>query len=290
MRDRLYPISLAELEAWRREHSTSLDEARKRFVQFVLLRSIAASPLKQQLAFKGGNALRFIHRNPRGTIDLDFTAESVFPDDGDEIRRLLNKAFSRTERMFDVKARAQRIKRNPSSQEKTFPTYDISVAYQLPGDRHFADFETWSGNLNTVVNLEISLNDEVCETSLESLGLAGGPQLRVCVLEDIVAEKLRALLQQPIRNRNRCQDVYDIARLLRCEGARIDRRKVSEYLRRKAHARAIEPRRSSFNDEIKRRAAYAYGHLFQEIDPDFIPFDEAWSAVLNLVGQLDIPD
>lgn len=263
MEDRLYPVSLADPEEWRGVYSTSLDEARKRFVQFAVLESIAASPLKNDLAFKGGNALRFIYRNPRGTIDLDFTAEGAFPDDADEIRRLLNSALFRGVRKYDVKARCQRIRRNPPGKDKSWPTYDTSVAYQLPRDRHFADFETWSGNLSTVVSVEISLNDVVCETHNERLAVSAGAELRVCVLEDIVAEKLRALLQQPIRNRNRSQDAYDIARLVRRERHRIDSKKTSAYLLKKARARAIEPRRSSFDDDIKSRAAYAYGHFFR---------------------------
>jgi hypothetical protein len=35
--------------------------------------------------------------------------------------------------------------------------------------------------------------------------------LRIATLEDIVGEKLRAILQQPVRNHSRAQDVFDIA-------------------------------------------------------------------------------
>ena len=290
MEDRLYPILLAEIERWRRCHSTSLDEARKRFVQFVVLDCIGASVLRGMLAFKGGNALRFIHRSPRSTVDLDFTADSGFPNDSEQIRSLLDAALAPAAVRFDLKARCQRIRPNPPGRDKTFPTYDISVAYQLPGDRHFPDFESWRGSLSTVVRVEISLNDEVCETSLESLVPGSSAAIRVCVLEDILAEKLRALLQQPLRNRHRRQDVYDIARLVRCIGDQIDPQKVSEYLVRKARARGIEPRRSSFDEEARRRAAFDYDHLFKDVDPDFIPFDEAWSTVLDFVAQLSLPE
>jgi predicted nucleotidyltransferase component of viral defense system len=223
-------------------------------------------------------------------VDLDFTAERTFPDSETEIRSLLDRALGRTQRKFDVKARCQRIRRNPPGADKTFPTYDISIAYQLPGDRHFQGFEEYEGSLSTVVRVEISLNDEICETSLESLAPGIAAEVRVCVLEDILAEKLRALLQQRIRNRNRSQDAYDIARIVRVVGDRIDRSKVAEYLVRKAGARGIDVRKQSFDEEARQRASFDYVHLFAAQDSDFIPFDEAWKTILKFVAQLSIPD
>src|ERR1035437_1776177 len=75
-----YPTSLAELQSWAKEQSAPTDEARKRFMQFVALECIAESaPLRDSLAFKGGNALRFVYGNPRTTVDLDFSATTGFP-------------------------------------------------------------------------------------------------------------------------------------------------------------------------------------------------------------------
>jgi predicted nucleotidyltransferase component of viral defense system len=114
--------------------------------------------------------------------------------------------------------------------------------------------------------------------------------VQVCALEDILAEKLRALLQQPIRHRNRRQDVYDIARMTRIHNDLLDRRKIGDYLMRKAAARNVPVHRQAFDDEIKRLASYEYEQLFDRLDPDFIPFDEAWSAIVQLVSQLAIPE
>jgi predicted nucleotidyltransferase component of viral defense system len=89
-----YPTSLAELAAWRKEHRTTMEEARRRFVQFVILVSMSSSTaVVSRVAFKGGNALRFIHGNMRSTLDLDFTAEGDFPDSPDEITRLMDTAL-----------------------------------------------------------------------------------------------------------------------------------------------------------------------------------------------------
>lgn len=288
--DRLYPTSLQELDRWRTAHGTTLDEARKRFVQYVVLESVAAAPWSQTVAFKGGNALRFVYRNPRSTVDLDFTAGVGFPDDPEMIRSMLDRAIQHGGRQFGLKLRSQRIRRDPASTEKTMPTYDITVAFQFPGDRYFADFETAPRNYPSVVALEVSLNDVVCETRAVTLGDSPSSKIRVCVLEDIIAEKLRALLQQRIRNRNRRQDVYDIARMVRQYGIELNVVKIGQFLIAKARARQIQVSKRMFDEEIKRRAAFEYENLFDKIDPAFIPFGDAWNDVTALVSRLNIPE
>lgn len=290
MHDRLYPIALAELGAWCAAHGATLDEGRKRFMQFVVLESLADSELRERLSFKGGNALRFVYRNPRGTVDLDFTADAAFPDDPSRIRAVLDPPLRRGAERFGVRARLQRIRRDPPGPDRTMPTYHASVGYQFPGDRHFADFDRFSRPLNTVVELEISLNDVVCETAPAQLHPAYAVRIHTCTLEDILAEKLRALLQQPLRNRNRRQDVYDIARMLRMHRSQVDACKVARYLTAKAAARAIRATRSAFDDEVRRRARVDYETLFDSLDPAFIPFDEAWGELVSFVHTLEIPD
>ena len=111
----------------------------------------------------------------------------------------------------------------------------------------------------------------------------------MCSLEDILAEKLRSLLQQKTRNRNRWQDVYDICTYVR--RARFDRAKIADFLQRKSSIREIEVRKSSFDEEVRERAAFDYDiHVKTEAPRDIIPFDNAWKAVKSLVGSLDIPE
>ena len=116
------------------------------------------------------------------------------------------------------------------------------------------------------------------------------PPLRVSTIEDIIAEKLRALLQQPIRNRECRQDVLDIAVLIRFH-PEIDRSGVGRFLVLKCEARDIDARKSSFRDpEIRRRARIDYDALESTTRVLFIPFDDAWEALLAFVGELPIPD
>ena len=213
-----YPISLADLAAWSRRNATTVEEARRRFVQFVVLVSISSSPaLTSRVALKGGNALRFIHGNDRSTLDLDFSADRDFPDDPGDIKGFVDAAVRGEERRYQVKARCQSIHRQPPGLDKTTPTYNLKICYQLPGDRYYHAIEerlSAGKTFSEVVEVEISLNDVLCETFEQALNFGDKP-LRVCTLDDIVAEKLRALLQQVPRNRSRPQDVFDIASVIR---------------------------------------------------------------------------
>jgi predicted nucleotidyltransferase component of viral defense system len=258
-------------------------------MQYVVLESIASVPsLAGLIVFKGGNALRFIYGNRRSTLDLDFTARGAFPDDSERIRAHLDEALRFAFSRFRVKAKCQRVKRNPRNPAKTTPTYDISVGYLLPTDRQYQNFDELQ-SVAATIDVEISINEVVCEAVAYEL-YPEGRILYVCSLEDILAEKLRALLQQPIRKRSRPQDVFDIASMIRQAGGGLDLAKVSDFLLQKAAARDIQPRKGSFDDIVRALAVEGYDAQIGPNTPDFIIFDEAWSQVLEFVSKLEIPD
>jgi predicted nucleotidyltransferase component of viral defense system len=230
--------------------------------------------------------LRFAFQSPRSTKDLDFTVEGVeILDDADRLRDLLDDALRFAKNRFRIKAKCQSIERRPPpNPESTRPTYSIKIAYQFESDRYFLNFEE-RNNIPTVIPVEISFNDLVCETCRWS----GENSVKVSSLEDILAEKMRSLLQQKIRKRNRCQDVYDIARFVRQSA--IDIEKIGRFLVQKANLRDIEVHKSSFDDVIREMAHVDYDLRIHEQAPyDFIPFGEAWENVMSLVNSLDIPD
>jgi len=287
-----YPISLGEIADWARAHKTNLHEANTRFMEFVILSCVAANQLlRHKMVLKGGNGLRFAYQSPRSTKDLDFSVENSadLSDNKDQLREVLDRALAPTERKFGVKAKCQRVRRNPASPDATRPTYDVAVGYQFPNDRYFRNFE--GRDVSTVIPLEISFFDLVCGTAPLSLRGEKASQMQVGTLEDIIAEKLRSLLQQPIRNRNRPQDVYDIARYHRVSGADLDSAKISDYLKRKSAIRNVTVGKSAFDSTVRDMAAIDYDqHIQDQAGQHFISFDHAWREVLLLVERLDIPD
>ena len=109
-------------------------------------------------------------------------------------------------------------------------------------------------------------------------------------IEDIVGEKLRALLQQPIRERNRQQDLLDIAVIVR-EKTVLDRAKVAEFLQAKAAARGVPVSKAAFrNPEVAEWARRDYAALAATTRTIFIPFNDALATVLAFTDELSIPD
>lgn len=285
MSERNFPTEVHEIESWSKRNQVSTEEGKIRFMGYVVLSCIASNATTRKgMVLKGGNALRFAFQSPRSTKDLDFTAESDgIPDQPDTIRKMLDRSFPYAFRRYNVKAKCQKVRRNPKSPAATRPTYEISIGYQLPNDRYFHDFE--NRTVSSVIPVELTLNDLVCE--IHSWADVQG--LQVCSLEDILAEKLRSLLQQKIRNRNRWQDVYDICTFVRRE--ELDLGKVARFFLLKSEIREIDARKSSFDDVVRERAALDYEiHVATEAPKAIIPFERAWQAVISLVDSLDIPE
>jgi Nucleotidyl transferase AbiEii toxin, Type IV TA system len=264
-----FPTSIDELEDWQRQHKTTKEDARRRLVQFVVLASMSSSTaLVSRVAFKGGNALQFMHGNLRSTLDLDFSADGDFPDNADVIKQLMDNALRTTEQRYQFKAKCQSCHRKPPGLDRTKPTYDLKVGYQFAGDRYYRNFEE-QRSFPQVVQIEISLNDVLCETA---------------------EHQLQALLQQIPRRRSRPQDVFDIASMVRLHGNTLDLSKVSAFLVQKSEAREIVAAKSSFNASVREKAIVNYQKEISRNTTAFIPFDEAWDEVLLLVSRLSIPD
>ena len=284
----LYPTSFVEIGQWAKESGLPVSEAKFRFAQYGVLRAIAASKvLSSVLVFKGGNALDFVWQPNRSTKDLDFSARTS--DLGVErIRELLTASLQRGGRETGVAYRVQRVKQNPPGENKTFITYDVTVGYALPDDSRSRQRIERGEDVSAVVPVEISLNEPICATV--EIDIDSIHPLQVSTLEDIVAEKLRALLQQRIRNRTRRQDLLDIAVILR-GGAELDQAKVAEYLLRKAAARNVPVSREALHDEeLRSRSAEGYEELEATTRSTFIPFDEAYAEVMSLAERLDLPE
>jgi hypothetical protein len=139
-----------------------------------------------------------------------------------------------------------------------------------------------------VIRVEIGLNEPIC--AAEMVALDDERHLHVCTIEDIVAEKLRALLQQPIRNRYRRQDLLGIAVILR-RGPELDRARVADYLRRKAAARNVPVSRAAFRrPEVAERARQGYDELRSTTRALFISFAEALPILYEFTDSLDLPE
>ncbi len=196
------------------------------------LRSSGASPASLDFEMgscKGGNALDFVWQPNRSTRDLDFSIDHesrlATPVAG-AIRTLLDRGAPIANSRLGVKLAVQRIRQSPPGEDKHFITYQVRIAYALPDQAALRQRLELGEIVAQGIDLDISINEPIGAACF--IELSPGSQIRVATVEDIVAEKLRALLQQPIRNRQREQDLLDIAVILRRNTA-INRSLVSRF-------------------------------------------------------------
>jgi predicted nucleotidyltransferase component of viral defense system len=288
-----YPSDLDGIRPWARDNSLSFTEARTRFAQYAILEAIASSRvLHDSLVFKGGNALDFIWHPNRSTQDLDFSFDSAkYPEGIDEKRlKVFFEGGLRIVRQSSgLMSKIGAIKRQPPGADKDLTTYRISVHYAYPDQRQYRLIEIDPDYRGPpAIPVEISTYEPIC--GVEHVQLHAGHSLRVCSLDDIVAEKLRALLQQPIRNRTRRQDLLDIAVIV-IEGQELHLEDIRRYLLRKASAVNVPVSRAAFhNPEIMRRAHQDYDALRATVRANFVPFEDARNAVYSLVDALALPE
>jgi predicted nucleotidyltransferase component of viral defense system len=138
-----------------------------------------------------------------------------------------------------------------------------------------------------IATLEVSFNELVCEVDEIYLG-EGDESILAYSVYDLVAEKLRALLQQTQRNRFRRQDVYDIALILRDRKFDVEEReKVLQTLLAKARSREIEPDADAIEmPEIIERARSEYGTLKLELGDQPLDFDADFGLVADFYRSL----
>lgn len=291
-----YPSTFSGIRDWSFNNRVDVNEGRIRFAQYAILRAIATSrTLSMMLVFKGGNALDFIWQPNRSTLDLDFSADMTVVGPnwnpmqlGDLLKGSLEEGLRVATDQLGVVFAIHGVKKKPPAPDKTFVTFEIRVSYALPDQAQLIRRMSYGMQSSQVIPVEISLNESICAD--QSIDVQARNSLRVSTVEDIVAEKLRALLQQPIRNRRRRQDLLDIAILLR-EQPNLDRASIAEFLQRKSIERDVSVSRSAFRDpEVAQRAEYDYAALSKTTRKVFIPFEEALRSLLSFIDTLPIPE
>jgi len=180
------------------------------------------------------------------------------------------------------------MEQQPPGPDRSFITFEGKIGYALSDDRRNRQLIQQDKSSNATVPLAVSLNDPIC--GIVEVDIASSNPLHVCQLEDIVAEKLRALLQQPLRNRRRPQDVLDICVAVQ-QNPDLDLNLTAEFLLEKARARNVPVSRAAFHqEEIRSRAFEGYNELRETTRNAFIEFEEAFTIVLSLVEQLPLSD
>lgn len=264
---------------------------RDRQVTEILLAAIGMSGnLKDTLVLKGGTLMALAFASDRVTSDVDFTTNG---DAGTFPEALIAELNVRLPRAaielgyLDILAKVQSIRMKPRPQGfagHNFPALQVrigSARRNTPEENRLAQ-----GQASRVLTVDVSFKDQVY--SYQELRLAdAGVAVRAFSLHELVAEKLRAQLQQTTLDKYRRQDIYDIALLVdHANLTQNDRVTIHAILIEKCRTRGILPDARSIDDpEVRRRAETNWKTLGIEL-AELPEFAERFALVQSFYQSL----
>ena len=209
-------MSAIDLTAWVDEELRPERKVFRQAVQLVL-RAIAQSPsLSAVMIMKGGLLLAVRYHSSRFTRDIDFSTskrlqEVDLPALLATIAEALTAVSADNEHAMALRLQSHEVK-PPNRPGVNFPTLQMRIGYASRLEPKSLKRLESTGSTQ-VVQVDYSFNEWA--SGREQQEVDGG-HLLMYTFHDLVAEKLRSVLQQPIRGqgRPRYQDIYDIFLLL----------------------------------------------------------------------------
>jgi predicted nucleotidyltransferase component of viral defense system len=253
----------------------------------IVLNAIAGSEnFGKNIYLKGGVLMGIAYHSPRQTMDIDYTI-SLAPTSGiaEAIRSEFDRMLAGTGILLgypDILCRVQTFEHKPRKtgfESLSYPSLKFKIAYVRRESRQEILYN--KGQCPNVIEIDINFNEPVDD--IQILHIQGSStDLLAYSLTDLIAEKLRALLQQKeaIRDRYRRQDVYDIASLLRkFSFDETEKKKLLEVFLEKCAARHIKPNRESLSDpEVIEHAKSEWNTLKLEVG-ELPSFEECFQIV-----------
>ena len=241
--------------------------------------------LARDYVLKGGLVLQRVYGSPRVSDDIDLNhAEAHVNELSDAHRRTLTdvcdrirSALGTTAPRFGLaEARLRVVKWSG-----LLPTVFAEVAYRT-------DDEPASEG---AVEVQVTLCEQVCHTTLARID---GVPVLASTLDDVVADKLKVLLQQRRRHEVRHSDVYDLWFALEVAPFVPDPGTVREALLTKLESwpKYLPLSAGAFRQEAVRTFAEQGYRALRAEQPGlpFAPFDVVWAAIGAFVDAMGLPD
>lgn len=226
-------------------------------LSYILAGMASQQKLLRSLIFKGGTALKKIYFGEyRFSEDLDFSV--IDAPTGDDLESALRDAVSISKQLlnnhgpFDVT-----LKRNPESAPHPKGQDAFVVNVQFP----------WHRAALCRIKIEITHDEPIILSPVYKLITHGYEEDLSCELacyhiEEIIAEKMRALLQTQQKlvtkgwARPRARDYYDLWCVLKNYKTSIDHARIKMTLNKKCHHRNVTYTSIDdfFTDELKNEA------------------------------------
>lgn len=276
-----------DIEQWVAEAPREFLLARQ--ASHVILRAVASDErLRTSMIIKGGTLLGIRYGSTRATTDIDFSTEKKLSEiDLDVFEKTFNDSMDLVESFlnYGIKCKLQSKKTEPNAQG-TFPTIKMKIAYCLRSNAsHMKRLDEKNSPL--VIAIDYSFNEK--SYNVEMLQFED-EEIQAYDICDLLAEKLRSILQQEVRNRSREQDIYDVNYLLTTIHplTAVEKEKVHNSLIRKSQGKGIDYllNPNGVEDEnIRRRSKERY-HLLETSVKELPDFDESYSRVIDFFKSL----
>lgn len=282
----------ADFQAWEDAASHDKQTLRERIASEVFLAALGSTPsFRKKIFLKGGVLVGAVYESGRNTADLDFSTTLKPSTDflgqlETELSAALPAAAARVGSPNTViKVQSVRYRPRPETFiEANAPAIEVKFAYAERGSK--AEDRLRSGNSSDVIYADISFNEEI--TSIEEICIGEtGLSFYAYSKCDLIAEKLRSILQQKVRGRNRRQDTYDLWFLLEEHPVSPDECfEIKEIFLAKCRSREIEPDARSLDDaEVIERSKAEWETLASEVS--YLPkFETAFATVSKFYSTL----
>lgn len=233
---------------------------------------------------KGGLALWLVYGSPRRSTDLDYNAVETAANVVTEETGCMLLDFCRR-----LDAALKKVA--PERGFETIRTDEVVLSSEIPVLLGQFAYAAKDGTMGSVP-MQVTLSEIVCQSEVREIR---GIPVHIASLEDILSEKLKALLQQVKRDKIRSIDVFDLWYFTCKSGDRVRPEDITPILLEKRKQWPDMPPLAK--SEYRQEGIVAYAEAEYELIEDilepgaeFVPFDEAYDAVLDFVDRLRLPE
>jgi len=265
------------------------DRTFREAVHIVLTAISSSTVLQSTMVMKGGMLMAIRYNSTRFTKDADFSTRDKYLE-GNEVALLeeLNAQIDLANETlgYDTMCRCQKYELKPKKADATYPTLTVNIGYAQRSKKGEVT-KLQAGQAVKIVSIDYSYNEAVFDVEILSLG--DGEMITAYSYINLLAEKYRSLLQQPVRKRYREQDVYDINLLLGREQVLHpeEQKALLELLIASCRERGVEAKRDSIaNPEVRGMAERGYADLVAGVAGELPPFNDAYAVVQALYEGL----
>lgn len=245
--------------------------------------------LNEVMIMKGGTLMSLIHASPRFSRDIDFSTCTHY--NTELLESLISALDSGLQKAaakmtdYNIACVIQSYALNPKKEGSSFPTLSIKIGYAKrsnPGQLK----RLLKKQSTTTIKIDYSFNEKIL--SVDKFDIGEGALVVSYSLHDLVAEKIRSILQQDDRNRNRRQDVFDLYYLLaRYDFSDKEKHLIHNSVIIKSESRGIEAKHDSLDStSLRERARVGYKDLDIEVPSHELDFDTHYDRVVEFYKSL----